>query len=245
MYIFGFSTNYIPLKTLLLPGCLCPKCGRNGSLEMTFLQQEQNGVVVHRLNKISGKLNCGSCGAVIPGKEWTSDIKIFFEREKQNLPVIKSLKISAYGKRLIGVAIGCFLLVGAIFAADKLGLLKENGKQPYQIESENNARYIAHPQVGDICKVVVMEEQDPDNAKYTLFEILGINEAEDQITVAVHKKNSADRTWNDLSEEQTDFNRNEPLTFSLKDYKFSSFTNDQNKQANIRINVLAVIRSKR
>jgi len=131
MYIFGFSTNYIPLKTLLLPGCSCPKCGRNGSLEMTFLQQEQNGVVVHRLNKISGKLNCGSCGAVIPGKEWTSDIKIFFEREKQNLPVIKSLKISAYGKRLIGVAIGCFLLVGAIFLANirinVLGVIRPKG----------------------------------------------------------------------------------------------------------------------
>jgi hypothetical protein len=53
MYIFGFLTNYVRIKTVLLPHLNCPSCQQKGFIEMTFLQEEQDGVVIQRLNRWS------------------------------------------------------------------------------------------------------------------------------------------------------------------------------------------------
>jgi hypothetical protein len=239
--IFGFTTNYIPLKTLPLVACVCPSCLRKGGLEMTFLQMEQNGVVTQRLPKISGTLRCNICETSIPVGQWNEELKHFFESEKESIPVLTSVKLSAYGKRVIGVALGCFLLVGGIFAADRLGLLGNKDEQPYQKERENTALYLKDPKAGDIYKVVVMEGPGAGQTKYTLFKVKTIDKAADKITVLRHFKDSGDLTWNDLSLAAKDFDETNPLTYALKDLRFSGFE-DPGHDKNRRVNILAVQR---
>jgi predicted RNA-binding Zn-ribbon protein involved in translation (DUF1610 family) len=243
MYIFGFSTNYIPVKTIGLPQHTCPNCGQAGTLEMTFLQMEQDGVITHRLNKISTELSCTACKKKIPQKQWTESLKNIFETEKKDIKVVTSVKLSRYGKRVIGIALGCLLFVAGIFVADKLGLLSNSGKQPYEIESENTSQYKMYPQTGDICRVGIFNVNDRNDYKYTLFKITDINTAENKITIAPNYKSSTKITFDDLAAGDADFNTKDLKTFSLKNFKYSTFANDGDDHTT-RINIFSIVRPK-
>ena len=105
----------------------------------------------------------------------------FFNAEKEKVQLTTSIKLSKQGKRVIGIIIACLVFVVGIFAANKLGLLKNSGKQAYEIESENTERYIKNPEVGDICQVIISNRQDPASSTYTLFKVIGVDKVNNKV----------------------------------------------------------------
>src|SRR5262245_56914442 len=123
MYVFGFSTNYIPIKTIPLAHLACPHCQHEGLLEMMLLQEQQDGVVTQRLNKLSATVTCKSCGQAISRKNWGPEITTAFNTAAATNKLTTSVKLSRQGKRVTGIFAGCIVLVAGIFVADKFGAL--------------------------------------------------------------------------------------------------------------------------
>lgn len=246
MYIFGFSTNYIRINTVPLPNLSCPQCQRKGAVEMTFLQEEQEGVVTQRLNKLSAAVTCNSCDHTIPKKSWSPDITAAFNAGAATIQLTTAVKISRQGKRVIAIFVGCILFVVGIFAANKLGFLKNSGKQPYEIASDHTEQYILHPQAGDICQVGIFETHTGINAegKYTLFKIVKTDNVNNTIVVIPHSRQVASpNDFGELSPEPGSFDTAHPETFVLKEFRFHHFQKEEEGPRGITRNIYSISRN--
>lgn len=245
MHIFGFSTNYIPVKTIQLTRLICPRCQDRGLMEMTILQEEQDGVVIQRLDKLSARVQCKSCHQAIPQKEWTPEITAAFKTEKANIKVATSVKLSRQGKRVIAIFAGCIVFIAGIFAANALGFLKHSGKQAYEIAGENTELYITNPAAGDICQVGIFDAHRSGNnaGKYTLFKIVKIDKANNKMVIIPHTGQVASpNDFAALSTASGSFNAAAEETFLLKEFSYHHFRKENEGAGDITRNIYSIKR---
>lgn len=245
MYLFGFSTNYLPVKTLPLAHVTCPHCHQKGFIEMTLLQEEQDGVVIQRLNKLSATVTCTSCKQSISKNNWSPEITTAFNTAAATTKLTTSVKLSKQGKRVIGIFIGCIVSVAGIFAADKLGILKNSGKPSYEIESDYTEQYIRNPQAGDICQVGIFEAHASANAegKYTLFKIVKTDKANNTIIMIPHTGQVASpNDFGKLSMDAGSFDAAHPETFVLKEFEYHHIKKESEGSGGITRNIYSIRR---
>ncbi|MGO4293304.1 hypothetical protein [Chitinophaga sp. RAB17] len=245
MYIFGFSTNYIRVKTVPLTHVACTHCHHKGLVEMTLLQEEQDGVVTQRLNKLSATVTCTSCNQSISKNNWRPEITAAFNAAVATVKLTTSVKFSKQGKRVIGIFLGCIVFVVEIFAADKLGILKNSGKQAYEIGSDHTEQYIRHPQSGDICQVGIFDAHAGANAegKYTLFKIVTTDKANNTIVMIPHTGQVASpNDFGGLSIDAGSFDAAHPETFVLKEFEYHHFKKENEGSGGIARNIYSIKR---
>lgn len=245
MHLFGFSTNYIPIKSVPLAHVTCPHCHQKGFIEMTLLQEEQDGVVTQRLNKLSATVTCTSCHQTITQKHWSPEITASFNAAAATVKLTTSVKLSKQGKRVIGIFLGCIVFVAGIFAANKLGFLKTSGKPSYEIESDYTEQYIRHPQAGDICQVGIFEAHTGTNAegKYTLFKIVKTDKVNNTIVMIPHTGQVASpNDFGELSMDAGSFDAAHPETFILKEFEYHHFKKENEGSGGITRNIYSIRR---
>lgn len=241
MYLFGFVTNRILVKSVDFQDLLCPHCAKKGQLAMKFFQLEQDGAFRQRLNKLEPKVDCKSCGQSFTEQQFTPELKQLFDNEKKNIKLVTSIKLGTLGKRALVVLFGCIAVAAGIFMANSFGLLNNSSKNSVETELENTKQYVANPQIGDICKTLITRNGQVIS---TLYKIIEMDKPANKIVAAPHFEQGANANWDSFSLADDKFDKANKLAFSLKDFSTNRLVKDGEKPNEITRSIYSIVRQK-
>lgn len=241
MSSFGFQTNYT-LKTVDQAGIICLYCNCRGVLQLVFFQVGQEGIFTKRLNQLTVRAYCKSSGATLPEKLWDTAIRHAGQNEKATIKRNIAIRISRRGRHFFWLLAVCLMVAAAILLSYGLGLFDSRDHRTEQVVKDQTALFIADPQKGDICQVIISEAQDDAYAKYTLFKIIRVDETGNKIIIAPHKEQLFALNWNGLSSAADHFDTGNPETFSLEAFRQMRFQKLKENPELVTRNIYSITR---